>query len=303
MNRKLKAAAVFAALLTICSLSACGGEGSSPAGSTGSAENSAETTAVTETTAAETTTETTAFDSKAAKAEIAGKWEMESQYGKDVIFGQYGSEKAGVLYQIELNENGKAVYRDGSLASETPGRWSVEGDKVTTRFIGSDNTPKPNQQTEYVLRYDGEKLLDKQRDTVWHRVDSFSKPANPDLYALAGFWRCEEIHTPYNQKFKEDDDYGGAPVNRFGLTISAFGDTAPIYYRSNIDYYQMYFTSVSRKKEDKFTVNYEPVGDDQAPNYNNSEMWLEDGKLIWDVHDGIVGQYIFKRVTADEYYS
>ena len=276
----------FAAVTVLTALTACGGDTAldelndlevDPAATIAADQLVTETT-VTETfvlTAATTVSEVieTGEPGVDYKPEFAGRWELTEWNNETKEDGQYGSEQYRIMYQVELRGNGSCVLYDRCHGEASLGTW--EGLNEHLALVNFPNyTYNPVFSTLNLEKKDGD-LIQPNMAMTFSPVNSFTQPAHPSVYAVAGQWVCDTIVDFEGNSYQED--FNGIPVGSFTASIYSIEDVAAISCQG-----AQFFAHDDGTG--RLQVAYEPLGDTEH-GWDGSSMWMSGNALVWDVQE------------------
>ncbi len=232
-------------------------------------------------------TETTAENDEPAvdyKGNFAGKWELSKWNDQTEEAGQFGTESYQIMYQMQLNANGSCVLYDRCSGIASEGTW--DGLNETTALIQFPDYTKNSVFQIMNLDRREDRLCSQSMAIIFSAVNSFSQPAHPSVYSVAGNWVCDTITDAEGNQYT--DAFRDIPVDSFRVNIYSIEDVASITYQG-----AQFFAHDDGTG--KLSVAYENTG---APTHgwDGTSMWMNGSSLVWEVQeeDGISQLYFHK---------
>ncbi|MCQ2416462.1 MAG: hypothetical protein MJ071_01465 [Oscillospiraceae bacterium] len=294
LNRKQFLFVTFAAFTAVSCITACGGKSQldelsglevNPAATLSPDQLIEETTQSQkyELTAVTTQTEpiVTGEPGVDYKGNFAGKWELTEWNNTAQLAGQYGTDNYRVIYQMQLNANGTCVFYDRCNGVASAGTW--DGLNENLALIQFPNYTQETMFSTLNLELDDGKLTQQSMAMIFSSVSSFTQPARPSVYAVAGDWVCDTI-IDSAEGMTYTDSFRDIPVESFNTSIYSIEQTAVINCQGT-----------------QFTASDDGTGCltaycESSPEHgwNGSRIWINGSSLIWEVQepDGI-SQLVF----------
>lgn len=218
------------------------------------------------------------------KPEFAGRWELTEWNNETKEDGQYGSEQYRIMYQMELRANGSCVLYDRCQGISSLGTWDGLNEHVALINFPNYNR-NPIFSTLNLEKNDG-KLIQPNMAMTFSQVNSFTQPAHPSVYAVAGEWICDTVVDFEGNSFT--DSYNDIPLESFNTSVYSIEDVASIVCQG-----AQFFAHDDGTG--RLNVEYEAIGDTEH-GWNGSSMWMNGNVLVWEVKEEAgISQLHFRR--------